>query len=457
MTRTAAAVSIGALVVGGIIAIGLSSGAQAATPVANAVNVVVPYGQVTGLPDTVVIANNGSPESHPVSWPALDQAIFTQPGKHTVTGRTADTGQNVTGIVNVQPQGSPVKVAAVGDSITFGAGTSNFNTKSFPAQVQAMVGSGYQVTDYGVSGTTLMTKGGAPYINTGQYTQSHSANPDVVLLQLGTNDALPGNFLQIATFAADYQAMVQSYLSLPSHPVVYAELPPTIQSSNMGGYNDPNLRDIIGRTLGALSDPAFAGVSIIDNHTLTRDAAAFYPDTVHPSDAGAMQLAVNVRLSLTGDAHQPHAGKTQVTALTDQRGTYLDDSNDQSGLMLRGIAPGGWFCFANVTLAGDSPRVALRVRAPYDSTTLTVRADSPTGPTVGSAALSASGNWATAQVAVDGVSGPRDLCFSFDRPNSANLELAWVQWVNFGLGKPPAYAAGWQTIRPSSYDIAQLS
>lgn len=56
----------------------------------------------------------------------------------------------------------PVRVACVGDSITFGTGADP--GKSYPSQLQALLGSGWQVKNFGVGGRTLLRKGGPPLL-----------------------------------------------------------------------------------------------------------------------------------------------------------------------------------------------------------------------------------------------------------------------------------------------------
>ena len=56
-----------------------------------------------------------------------------------------------------------VRVTFVGDSITEGIGTSNPGVRSYPAQVQALLGDGYVVSNYGVSGCTMLRHGDSPY------------------------------------------------------------------------------------------------------------------------------------------------------------------------------------------------------------------------------------------------------------------------------------------------------
>ena len=56
----------------------------------------------------------------------------------------------------------PVRVACVGNSVTFGAGIANRETMSYPAQLQKMMGEDYHVENFGHSGATLLRKGHNP-------------------------------------------------------------------------------------------------------------------------------------------------------------------------------------------------------------------------------------------------------------------------------------------------------
>lgn len=82
-------------------------------------------------------------------------------------------------------QHPPVKVACIGASITYGARINDRAQNCYPAQLQRMLGSGYEVTNYGVSGTTLLHNGDKPYRNTPQYQAALAANPGIVVIDLG--------------------------------------------------------------------------------------------------------------------------------------------------------------------------------------------------------------------------------------------------------------------------------
>ena len=119
---------------------------------------------------------------------------------------------------NLFSQKTAVKVACIGNSITYGAFIANRDQNSYPAQLQAYLGDGYEVRNYGVSGRTLLTQGDYPYVKTKEYIESQNFQPDIVLIKLGTNDTKPQNWKYKDEFMADYQHLIDSYKALNSHP-----------------------------------------------------------------------------------------------------------------------------------------------------------------------------------------------------------------------------------------------
>lgn len=58
----------------------------------------------------------------------------------------------------------PLAIAAVGDSITFGAGVvATRETDSYPALLEKALGKEYRVVNYGLSGRTLLSNTAKPY------------------------------------------------------------------------------------------------------------------------------------------------------------------------------------------------------------------------------------------------------------------------------------------------------
>ena len=57
-----------------------------------------------------------------------------------------------------------VKVACVGNSITYGAFIDNREKYHYPAQLQGYLGEDFEVRNFGLNGATLLQKGDYPYM-----------------------------------------------------------------------------------------------------------------------------------------------------------------------------------------------------------------------------------------------------------------------------------------------------
>ena len=97
----------------------------------------------------------------------------------------------------------PVKVACVGNSITFGYTIPEREKYSYPSQLQLLLGPGYEVANFGVPRMTALFSGDYPYVNTDAYRESLEFNPDIVLLKLGTNDSKAVNWDKKENFVSD--------------------------------------------------------------------------------------------------------------------------------------------------------------------------------------------------------------------------------------------------------------
>lgn len=187
--------------------------------------------------------------------------------------------------------GEPVRVACVGNSITYGAFIPNREQNSYPAQLQAYLGSGYEVRNFGVSGRTLLTKGDYPYVQTAEYKQSLEYRPDVVLIKLGTNDSKPQNFKHIDEFSDNYRSLIRAYQALPSRPriilltPVRCFLPPgsEIDSARIAGVIHPKVEALAWENGLEIINLANLYGNVWEQHIL--------PDKLHPSSIGAGRMA----------------------------------------------------------------------------------------------------------------------------------------------------------------------
>src|SRR5690606_24400854 len=96
-----------------------------------------------------------------------------------------------------------VRVACIGASITGGHGITNPAERAYPGQLQTLLGRRYQVSNFGIGGTTLLRKGDSPYWKTQAYQDALKFNPDIVFIDLGGNDAKAINRPHYGEFVDD--------------------------------------------------------------------------------------------------------------------------------------------------------------------------------------------------------------------------------------------------------------
>lgn len=182
---------------------------------------------------------------------------------------------------------SEVKVACVGNSITEGSGLK----QTYPQVLQVLLGDDFEVRNYGVSARTLLKNGDFPYWNEDKYKQVLAWNPDIVIIKLGTNDSKPQNWKYKKNFVEDYVALVESFQSLPSKPLVYLAYPVPVFEDRWG----INGNIVKKKVLPAVKKIARkTNAKTIDLYTPFLGKAELTYDGVHPNDAGAALIAREV-------------------------------------------------------------------------------------------------------------------------------------------------------------------
>jgi lysophospholipase L1-like esterase len=189
----------------------------------------------------------------------------------------------------------PIKVACVGDSITQGAGAKS--GQSYPSQLQALLGDGYKVGNFGVSGRTLLKKGDFPYWKEKKYQDALAMEPAIVVIMLGTNDTKPQNWKFEAEFEADYRELVKSFQALKSKPKVFVCRPVPVPGQGNYGINEENIQKEIPR-VDALAKEL--GCGVIDMHAALEKFPELLPDRVHPNTAGAGEMAKAAAKAIAG-------------------------------------------------------------------------------------------------------------------------------------------------------------
>ena len=206
-------------------------------------------------------------------------------------------------------------VACVGNSITEGYGI--WSEKKYPEHLQEMLGNGYTVSNFGASSMTFANKGASDnisYWNRDQFKNALASAPNIVVIELGTNDSkfftekctwngtekynYNYNLYEKKMLYTDYEALIDTFAHLPSTPEIYATLQPYSNNCDWGIMDTA----IVNQINPIIKETAIKkGVNIIDLHTLFQTPAWFLDDSVHPNATGAQELAkiVNKYITLT--------------------------------------------------------------------------------------------------------------------------------------------------------------
>ncbi|WP_455672413.1 GDSL-type esterase/lipase family protein [Phocaeicola sp.] len=195
----------------------------------------------------------------------------------------------------------PVKVACVGNSITYGLGIADRERDSYPAKLQQMLGEGYEVGNFGKSGTTLLNKGHRPYMQQQEFKDALAFAGDIVVIHLGINDTDPRDWPNYRDFFIhDYHALIDSFrVANPKCRILIARLTPI---ADRHPRFESGTRDWHGEIQLAIENIAkYAGVQLIDFHEPLYPYPYILPDAVHPNEEGAGILAKTVYEGITGD------------------------------------------------------------------------------------------------------------------------------------------------------------
>ena len=187
-----------------------------------------------------------------------------------------------------------IKVACVGDSITYGYGLTS--SMSYPTKLGDYLGSNYEVTNFGEGSATMLSSGRKPYINLEIYQQSLQYDCDIVVIMLGTNDGKEFNWEgsdpKINKFKSDLSDLIDTYRALPTHPTVYVMTSPTVFENGSYAIVPARVAEISGLQKEVAAEK---GCPVIDMHTLTADQKdKFRDDYVHPEESGYDFIAQKV-------------------------------------------------------------------------------------------------------------------------------------------------------------------
>jgi len=203
-----------------------------------------------------------------------------------------------------------IKIACVGNSITFGAGISDRIKDSYPSQLHRMLGENYNVKNFGVSARTMLNKGDYPYTNEKTYRDALAFQPDIVIIKLGTNDTKPHNWRYQDEFIDDCKILINSFQELPGRPDIYLCKPVPAFPERWGIRDSVIINGVIPKIEKIAAE---LKIKVIDLYTPFIGKSQYFPDKIHPNAEGAGEIAKIIYKSLTGKVgeliDQPFPGK----------------------------------------------------------------------------------------------------------------------------------------------------
>ena len=240
-----------------------------------------------------------------------------------------------------------IKVACVGNSITYGTGVADREVNAYPVKLQGMLGDAYEVGNFGKPGATLLNKGHRPYTQQQEYKDALAFAGDIVVIHLGINDTDPRNWPNYRDeFIGDYRSLMQSFREVnPKVRFLLARMTPL---SDRHWRFESGTRDWHEEIQTAIECIAKAeGVQLIDFHEPLYPYPYLLEDAVHPNAEGAAILAKTVYEGITGDF-----GGLQMSAM------YSDNMVLQHGrpLTIQGKADAGEK--VTVAIAGQKKKTA---------------------------------------------------------------------------------------------------
>lgn len=187
-----------------------------------------------------------------------------------------------------------IRVACVGNSITEGHGLADPATQAYPGVLQRLLGDDFVVHNFGLSGYTLMREGDCPYMNAPdpakrRFQAALASNPDIVTIKLGTNDSKARNWDHFKDdFVPSFNAMIDSFQCLPSHPIIYICLP-----IPAAGENFSIRPEVVDNEICPLLRQLAAerGLPVIDLNTAMRPYLETLDDMIHPNRVGSALIA----------------------------------------------------------------------------------------------------------------------------------------------------------------------
>jgi len=183
-----------------------------------------------------------------------------------------------------------IRIACVGDSITYGDRLKHRQKECFPSLLSNMLGKKYTVGNFGIGGFVVRKKRRNSYNTPRNMKKIADFYPSVIVVMLGTNDAAQtrNQWAGKEIFINDYKDLIKQFQAMESKPKIYICLPVPAYPGARGK------RELIHP---AILIPAIKQVAketncqIIDLYTPLSNHQKLFPDKIHPNPEGHKIIA----------------------------------------------------------------------------------------------------------------------------------------------------------------------
>lgn len=197
-----------------------------------------------------------------------------------------------------------IRVACIGNSVTYGMTIADREHDSYPAQLQALLGPGYSVGNFGRNSATLARQGYLPYMEQQEFRDAMAFSPEIAIIHLGLNDTDPRVWPEHRDeFEADYAALIDSLnAAAPGgrlRQLIVCRMTPIFTGHRR---YESGTRDWHAEVQQAIERVARRqGIQTLDLYTPLHRRPDLFGDNLHPNAEGAGIIARTVYGAITGN------------------------------------------------------------------------------------------------------------------------------------------------------------
>ena len=291
-----------------------------------------------------------------------------------LTGVLCFTTINMSAAKKKQNHKHPIRVACVGNSITYGTGIADRAHDSYPSQLQRMLGDKYEVGNFGKPGATLLYHGHRPYIEQKEFKEAMAFKGDIAVIHLGINDTDPRNWPNYRDeFVKDYLSIMDSLRTAnPKVRFIMARMTPIADRHPRFISGTKLWHDEIQTAIETVA--RISGAELIDFHEPLYPYPNLLPDAIHPNPEGAGILAKTVYGGITGNYGGLKMSQLYTDYMVLQRNVALDIHGTANSGEKVTVAIGGQTATATADNQGKWTTI-LKPMKEAEEQTLTITTD----------------------------------------------------------------------------------